>query len=977
MKSLVQARTFFVAHRAACRCLLICAFSFADAHAATPPTDHVESAVKPAFQQLPLLKRTLFTVKDGLPSTIYAITEDTEGYLWLGGPTGLFRFDGLNFEPMFKEQLPAEIVTSLYGDRDGNLWVGGLHGSVTRVHDGVAEQVDRGLSKGTIMSFKQMTDGTLWVVTSNGVYRFVDGAWHRADHSDGIDVKFVWVTGTGVDGSYWIFAPDGAYRLRPGAKRFELTSANQGIVAMAGLPATATYPSGGVTADLIIDRDKALWIPTNGKLTRLHADNTSGQAQLVAEDVRGVDNQSDIQVTADFSDSQGDVWVATSDGLEQFRTTRFVPLALPLPVFWPAITEDSTHALWVASASATPPMRVGTNVTVHPDLSGSSPCIASGPDGSVWFNGDKGIQHYIKDQVTTVFAPPATGRLASLANPKQDCVDMQVAPDGSLWISMRFTGVTRWDGHVWSTINPEMATSIQFDGTRAWLAFSSGTLSSIDQDKTSSYSSRKGPDIGSLRKLRLGKSGLWIAGDDGIALRTADRFIHLAGMNGERFQNAADLLQLPNGDLWISSARGVYRASAADVQSALSASDHTVRFTLFDRDDGVEDAKNLVVSDDGRLWVSMRQGVAWIDALQLPPAPQAAHVSIESINDHDVRFSGASVPALEKGTRSVTITYAAATLSDSAKSRFRFLLKGVDDDWQLASDRRAAHYANLGPGHYTFEVEASNADGAWAAQPTRFAFQILPEFYQTWWFKVLCAAVVLAGLWLLYLMRIRDIHAQLDARTRERESMARDFHDTILQNFQSLLLHVHVAVQSIPEGAARQKLDKALSVTESALNEGRDKIGELRSLAEPLEDLAVDIAYLADRLGEVYPTTFSMHVEGEPRSLVASTASDVHAMVGELVTNAFRHSQASAMHVELHYGRRELNITVIDDGRGADLVAHAAGESGHWGLQGIRERAHRVGGRFTIGAAPSGKGTRANLKIPARYVYASRRWFRR
>ncbi|WP_077444141.1 sensor histidine kinase [Rhodanobacter sp. C05] len=977
MKKLVQVLTLMVFRHTASWCLLMGVTILASAHAAAAPASSGQSITKPAFEQLSQLKRTLFTVKDGLPSTIYAITEDREGYLWLGGPTGLFRFDGLNFEPMFKEQLPAEIITSLYGDRDGNLWIGGLHGNVTRVHEGVTEQVGRGLSKGTIMSFKQMTDGTLWVVTSSGVYRFVDGAWHRADHSDGIDVKFVWVTGTGVDGSYWIFAPDGAYRLRPGAKRFELTSANQGIVAMANLPATAAYPSGGVTADLIVDRQGALWIPTNGKLTRLHTDNMSGQAQLVAENVMGVDNHSDIQVTADFSDSQGNVWVATPDGLEQFRTTRFVPLVLPLPVFWPAITEDNTQALWVASASATPPIRVGTNVSVHPDLSGSSPCIANGPDGSVWFNGDKGIQRYIHDQVITIPAPPATGQQASLANPKQDCVDMRLAPDGSLWVSMRFTGVTRWDGHVWSTIDPKAATSIQFDGTRAWLAFLSGNLTSIDQGKLSTYSSRSGPDLGSLRKLRLGKSGLWIAGDDGIAIRTADRFIHLVGMNGERFQNASGLLQLSNGDLWISSARGVYRASAADVQSALSAPDHSLRFTLFDRDDGVEDAKNLVVSDDGRLWVSMRQGVAWIDALQMPPAPQAAHVSIESINDHDVRFSGASVPALEKGTRSVTITYAAATLSDPAKSRFRFLLKGVDEDWQLASDRRAAHYANLGPGQYTFEVEASNADGAWAAQPTRFAFQILPEFYQTWWFKALCAAVVLAGLWLLHLMRIRHIHAQLDARTRERESMARDFHDTILQNFQSLLLHVQVAVQSIPEGAARQKLDKALSVTENALNEGRDKIGELRSLAEPMEDLSIDISHLANRLNEMYPTEFSMNVEGEPRPLNASAASDVHAIVGELITNAFRHSQASALHVELHYDRSELNITVIDDGRGADLSALPSENSGHWGLQGIRERTRRVGGRFTIGVAPSGKGTRANLKIPARFVYAGRRLFHR
>lgn len=505
---------------------------------ATPVTSVESDAGKVesvAFQQLSQLKRTLFTIKDGLPSTIYAITEDRQGYMWLGGPTGLFRFDGLNFKPMFKEQLPAEIITALYGDRNGDLWVGGLHGKVIRVHEGVVEALDRGLSQGTIMSFKRMSDGTLWMVTSSGVYRMVDGAWRRADHSDGIEAKFVWVTGTGMDGSYWIFAPEGAYRLRPGAKRFELVSANQGIAAMAGLPLDATYPGDGVTADLIVDREGALWIPTNGKLTRLHNDVTTGPARLVAENVENAYHHADIQVTADFSDSEGNVWVASPEGLEQFRATRFTPLVLPLPVFWPAIAEDSTQALWVASASTTPPMRVGTTVTVHPELSGSSACITRGPDGSVWFNGDKGIQHFAKDKLSTIPAPPATGPQASMVNPKQDCVAMQLAPDGALWVSMRFTGVTRWDGHAWTTINPQMATSLQFEESRAWLAFSSGALAAMDQGKTTTDLLR-GSHLGSLRKLRLGRSGLWIAGDDGIAVRTANGVTPLFGTGERSFQ---------------------------------------------------------------------------------------------------------------------------------------------------------------------------------------------------------------------------------------------------------------------------------------------------------------------------------------------------------------------------------------------------------------------------------------------------------
>ncbi|MBD8880851.1 hypothetical protein IHE49_10160 [Rhodanobacter sp. 7MK24] len=976
MKSLVPARACIAVRHLACWCLLICVAIAATPHASARPASSGEVTAKPAFLQLSQLRRTLFTVKDGLPSTIYAITEDKDGYLWLGAPTGLFRFDGLNVEPMLKGRLPPEAITALYGDRDGNLWIGGVHGAVTRVHNGIAEPMNRGLSEATIMSFKQMADGTLWVVTSGRVYRLDDGAWRPAGPSEGIDAKFMWVTGTGVDGSYWIFTPGAAYRLRPGTRRFERDTVDKGIAAMANLPAGTVYPSAGVTADLIVDQAGALWVPTNGKLTRLHADNPSGQQQLVTENVEASDNHSDIQVTADFSDSQGNVWIATTNGLEQFRTTRFVPLVLPLAVLWPAMTEDSDHGLWIVSNSDTPPLHIGETVTTHPELGGSAPCVASSPDGSVWFSGDKGIQHYIHGQVSEIPAPPVPGPQALPANLKQYCVAMQLAADGSLWVSMRFSGVVRWDGHAWNAIEPRMATSIQLEGTRAWLAFSSGKLKSVEQGKTTAYSAQNGLDLGGLNKLRQGISGLWIAGDGGISVKTGAHFHRLVGTHGERFENAYDVIQLPDGDVWIASPRGLYRVTGTEIRLALAAADHAVAYTLFDPADGVENPRRLLASDNGRLWVSTLQGLVSIDALHMPPIPAAARVSIKSINDHDMRFSGASVPALEKGTRSITIAYTAPTLSTPSESHFRYLLKGIDDDWQVASDRREAHYANLGTGHYLFQVEASDADGAWTGQPTDLAFQILPEFYQTWWFKVLCLAIALAGLGLLYLMHVRHIYAQLNARTRERERMARDFHDTILQNFQSLLLHVEVAARSVTEDAVKRKLAKALSVTENALNEGRDKIGELRSLTEPLEDLPTDIARQANRLSEMYPTAFSMHVEGKPRPLNAAAAGDVHAIVGELVTNAFRHSEASALHVELHYGRRELNITVIDDGRGADLPALMHGKSGHWGLQGIRERARRIGGRFTIGTAPSGKGTRATLRISARFVYAGRQWLR-
>ena len=935
-----------------------------------------------AFAELPQLHRTLFTARDGAPATIWAITQDRDGYLWLGGSTGLFRFDGVHFEPMFKGRLPAGPITAVFGDSRGDLWVGGLDGKVTRIHQGVIESVERGLKGATIMSFHQAADGSLWVVTLEHVAHLLGDTWQTAGPAEGFNADRMNVAGTGKDGSFWIFARDAAYRLRPQAARFERYSRDEGMAAMADLPASVTYPAHGVSADMIVDHYGALWVPTNGSLVRLHTQEYAGKQLVVSETVKPVGADSDLQVSADYSDRQGNVWVASSAGLEQFRATRFVPLTLPQPVYRPTIAAGRDGALWIASNSATPPIRVGDTITMHPELGAHIVCSTRAPDGSVWFSGDKGILRYKDGQVSEIPAPANPAHTKPSADAGLRCQSMRVDANGSVWVSMLDTGVSRWDGRDWIPVDARMAQDIQFAGKRTWLGFSVGQLTAIDNGKTTVYSDKDGLDVGTLRGLYPGHSGLWIVGTNGVMVRAGETFHRITGTHGERFDDASDIVELDNGDVWIVSSQGVYHVSSNEVRSALSTPGYAVNYEKFDQADGLQGAIGsrqsdpLEIGSNGRLWVATERGVAGIDPLHIAAAPAAPSVAIESINDRNVRFAQGLVPSLKKGTRSIAISYTAATLSMPARTRFRYRLNGIDEDWLAAGQQREARYSNLGPGHYTFEVEASDADGIWAGHAKSFAFLIPPQFYQAWWFKGLCGALLLAGLWLLYLLRVAHVCAQLDARTRERESLARDFHDTVLQSFQGLLLHVEVAAQSVHEGPARQRLDKAIDVTNDALIEGRQKIGQLRSLGESLDELPTDIANLASLFGGIHPMAFSIHVEGELLPLNPAAASDVHAIVRELVINAFRHSQGNHLHVVLHYGWLELSIAVTDDGRGINTTTVATRESGHWGLQGMQERARRIGGRLTIGAATAGSGTRATLKIPARFVYAGRRWFR-
>ncbi|KAB2887628.1 MAG: hypothetical protein F9K40_21205, partial [Kofleriaceae bacterium] len=132
-------------------------------------------------------------------------------------------------------------------------------------------------------------------------------------------------------------------------------------------------------------------------------------------------------------------------------------------------------------------------------------------------------------------------------------------------------------------------------------------------------------------------------------------------------------------------------------------------------------------------------------------------------------------------------------------------LEGYEQDWQDAGTRRVAYYTNPGPGDYVFRVLATNNDGVWNEVGARIAFSIAPRYYQTPWFAAACVTVAAALLWVAYLLRLRrvsrQIHDRLQERHQERERIARELHDTLLQSVQGLILRFHAVARSLGPGA--------------------------------------------------------------------------------------------------------------------------------------------------------------------------------
>jgi signal transduction histidine kinase len=365
-------------------------------------------------------------------------------------------------------------------------------------------------------------------------------------------------------------------------------------------------------------------------------------------------------------------------------------------------------------------------------------------------------------------------------------------------------------------------------------------------------------------------------------------------------------------------------------------------------------------------------------------APQAR---IEAVLAEGQRFPISDHLVLPPHTTTITFQYAAVSSRSPQNVRFRYKLSSVDNYWQDGGAYPQAIYANLRPGDYEFEVIAGYSDDGWSKQPAKLAFRIKRTFYQTRCFQVLSIIAgilcVIALVILQYRRMLATLRDRLEVRHAERERIARELHDTLLQGIQGLILYFQAIAERIPPGdPLRTQIDHALDRADNVLVEGRDRVRDLRASDRATEDLVVAFASLGDSLAQQWPARFKVVSVGDQREVDAAVREEVYLVGREAVLNAFRHAEAKEIEVELAFDVKQFRLCVRDNGVGIDPdILEAGRRPGHWGLVGMRERANCIGAALKIWSRAE-TGTEIELVVPATIAYVPARptrwlWFKR
>jgi signal transduction histidine kinase len=476
---------------------------------------------------------------------------------------------------------------------------------------------------------------------------------------------------------------------------------------------------------------------------------------------------------------------------------------------------------------------------------------------------------------------------------------------------------------------------------------------------------------------------VWLGGTGGVALFTKGVFYVMQWKDQNLPGRVSGVLETETGDLWMNGFSGITHVTAGELAHWLRDPAYGVTAEHLDALDGLPGLSteripepSLAESSDGRLWFATTRGIAWLDPVslhrnlnRLPPP-----VIITSILSNGKTYPGSSDLTLPAHTDRLEINYTALSLAIPERVLFRYKLEGVDADWQDAGTRRQAFYTHLPPGNYRFRVIACNNDGVWNETGANLAVSIKPAFYQTWWFLALVVLGAAALMWWIIRRRIagiaRQLQDRLGERLAERERIARELHDTLLQSLFGLTLRFHTAASQLPVGdPAREALDEALQQADKVMQEGRERVLNLRGRRAQRVSLADALAEVGHQLRSIHPANFLVSVEGRPRPLDAIVQEEILLIGREALTNAFTHSGGKQIEAQVSYQPAALHVTVTDDGDGIDEAVLKAGfRSGHWGLPGMRERAGKLRGELRVGRGKDG-GTQIVLQVPGTIAY--------
>ncbi len=943
----------------------------------------------------------VWTADNGLPQNIVrGIYQAPGGFLWIATFDGLVRFDGIRFTVFNKSNTPgvdSNRIVSMYGTPSGDLWLNSEGGGLTRYHNGAFQNLgpNQGIDAKTVRGVTGDAAGHIWILNADaieewdagreqfheitpagphlkyeslswanqgfwgwdgqGIHCFIQGRFFQYPYPRGMTANTIMAVAHEHDGTIWVETTDRKYfRIGPGQPGVRVSNPAITYVDRAGhswnlrigheLYRSVDYPNSGQIstikfASMYEDREGDLWFGTDGEgLYRLQRQSISVYTKQPG--------LPDDNIYPIFQDHAGAIWIgAWRAGLSRFSDGKFTNFSVADGVPGRLVTsiyEDREGRLWVAAHGG---------VSVYEKGHFRRPAQLTLPERSV-------VQAMFEDNAGTLWFGTSRG-LVSFDGNRSRLFNVQ-------------------DG----LASDDVRVIIEGRAGDLWIG-GYGGLSRMRDGQFARWNEKNGLPSNNIRCLYEDRDGvIWVGTyDGGLGRLKNDVFSRFTTREGLFNNGVFQILEDDRGNLWVSCNRGIFRVNKKQLNDVADGKRKVISSVAYGKVDGMANVECNgghwpagIKARDGKMWFPTQQGIAVIDPEAVLYNPQPPPVVIESLSEDrmPVFLKGARIPP---HTENIEIQYTAPSFIKPEQIHFKYWLEGLDSNWIDAGARRTAYYSHLPPGQYSFHVIAGNSDGVWNETGAITTFTVLPAYYQTAWFRLLCYAIFALLLWSFFRLRLRQVAARmqtrLEERLAERERMARDLHDTLLQGFVSAYMQLDVANDRLPlDSPAKPLVQRVLDLMKQVSEEGRNTIRSLRSSDPEGNDLEQVLSRLQEEFTTQKPVDFRVIVEGKPKALHPVIRDEVCRIAREAIINAFRHANATSIEVGIEYAARRLGLTVRDNGCGIDSKLLQTGREGHWGLSNMRERAEKIGAKLSVLSRP-GAGTEVQLSVPDKVAFGT------
>jgi len=792
----------------------------------------------PQFRQL--------SVADGLPSsTLYAITQDRKGYLWIASKDGLARYDGVGYKtfryaPGDENALPGNVVQALHVDkrdqlwltieghgisrlnaerndfshfqksthpgmgsddiwavtstRDGNIWFGGFGGGLHRM-DGngqikrfmPAKNDPHSLPGDTVLSLAVDAKNRLWIGTTKGLCYLNGNSFVKVAAGDILDGYIMQLVGD-ADGSVWAGTNRGLVHLSAAGSQI-------GDVLLPGKPITGLWQ----------DKQGAVWF-SDGPAVYQWRDQ-----QLLSY---VPDSQTRAKIYGVFEDHEGGIWFPTQDrgllrlpaGWRNFSVFRHQPdndNSLSGVVVHASSPVDSENAWLVNDAGGLDKINLATGriqrVIGKKETSVSLLwSVLQTRDGAVWMGHSSGLIRF--DPATRALQHYPSGD--DPGDTLRGAVRLLIQTrDGLLWSASYGSGIQARDesGKIVHQILADeskglfLADPDQFalspDG-QLWLATAKGLLRwSDDTEKFVGIDGSPKDRVDAFSFLA--SDAIWVHRMGVLEAfqwngKVLSSIKKVGGDEGLPPVEVGSMLPDRSGNLWLTTTRGLLRYSAL-----------TQQFRMFGERDGLPsqefDMQPALMTHQGIALVSTSNGLVVLDAARVRSQTLSSPLNVDRLTvrrgDDVVGFSSAaSALQLMAGDRDFNISLRLLSFADTTAHRYRFLLKNYDSDWVDVGASGERMFSSLPAGKYKLEAKAADADGRWS-EPLVLKLEVLPPWWQTRWalmtWGLIAAILFLTSAW-LYQRRVQLIQMQ---RMREHERDLAERNSTAKSRFLATLGH--------------------------------------------------------------------------------------------------------------------------------------------------------------------------------------------